>query len=318
MMVILCSTGAVRAVLHCTQQPGRPWREPGGHGLPRTGSPCPPPVPSTAASLVAAYFFSPSKRRNDSKAGGAFIPPPQRCSTPFPLSPERRFLPHFRPHFRLRRPLPGGRTAHTCPTKTRDALRGGSAPLLPRSRHSPPPPAPPSQPAPSRLQLQRGGGGGGQLAVAALQVLQRLEEPLEHEGQRGSWGWGGGSETPREPGADPKHSASGGDEALGGPSLCPPLHLYLHRSPEGRREPPPPPSAASTFPCGERGRLAVGQRARGGPSPLPGSHLRGSCRPWRCWKRRCASTSGCNGSLQSCRVMLCRVCPHPGPVGRRG
>lgn len=158
------------------------------------GARCPPPVPPTAASLVAAHFFSPSKRRKDSKAGGAFIPPPHAPSPPFLRRPER----HFRPHFRWWRPLPGGRTARTCPTKTPDAARGGTAPLLPHSRHSAPPsplpfPSAPSQPAPSRLQLQQ---GGGQLAVAAFQVLQRLEKPAELEGQQGSWGGGArGSET---------------------------------------------------------------------------------------------------------------------------
>lgn len=293
----------------------------GGARTPRTGSPCPPgSLHGRQPGCCLLFLAFEEKERLEGRR--SVHPAASEVLHAVSAEPRAPLPPALPPSLPAAAPPAGREDRAHVSYKDSGRIAGRICTFIATLEAQPTPPCPP---IPARSITSAAPAGRGRRGAAGGGSAPGPAAPRRAVGARGAagvLGLGGGglwgSETPREPGADPKHSASGGDEALGGPSLCPPLHLYLHRSPEGRREPPPPPSAASTFPCGERGRLAVGQRARGGPSPLPGSHLRGSCRPWRCWKRRCASTSGCNGSLQSCRVMLCRVCPHPGPVGRRG
>lgn len=310
LMVILHSTGAVRAMFHCIQQPGRPWGGLGEHGALHRSPPRPP------AWLLLTF----SRLRRE----GRTRKPEERSSRRLTLPPRRSCGAQSATSART---SGGGAPCRAGGLRARvlqrlRTRRGAELHLYCHTRGTAPPPFPPSpslSPHPSPLHhVCSSSRAGGSWRWQRSRSCSASKSRRSSRGSRGPGVGEHGAVRPSGAGSGPQAQRFWWGRCAGGPSLCSPFCLYLHRSLEGRSEVPPPPSAASTFPCGEEGRLAVGQRARRRPLPLLGSNLRGCCRPWRCWKRRCASTSGCSGSLQSCRVMLCRVLPHPGPVGQRG
>lgn len=158
------------------------------------GARCPPPVPPRPPAWLLLTF---SRLRRE----GRTRKPEERSSRRLTLPPRRSCGAQSATSARTSgggAPCRAG-GLHARVLQRLRTRRGAELHLYCHTRGTAPPPSHPpfpsasSQPAPSRLQLQQ---GGGQLAVAAFQVLQRLEKPAELEGQQGSWGGGArGSET---------------------------------------------------------------------------------------------------------------------------